>query len=212
MWSRFELSNHTTSRPTKARPRALTGKRGDHGDMMTSSKVVIGICLAVAVVIGLSGTFDYARERASRAESTPDDESKRQPDPLRIEPGRRFPGVDDLEPSSTDEVVATLRRAGFDRVIVLAGARPTRLIVKFAGEEGTTARTFYEFEGRTVPVGQVKDGWAPLSGRITRLAPARIALEVRGIYYLSERGFIVTIPSGAADLLGRLRWRRPGTG
>jgi hypothetical protein len=176
--------------------------------MVTSSKVVIGICLAVAVVIGLSGTFDYARERASRAESTPDDESKPPPDPPRVEPGRRFPDVDDLPLGSTDEVVDTLRRAGFGRVIVLPGGRPTRLIVRFAGEGQTSARTFYEFEGRTVALGQVKNGLAPLTGRITRLTPSRIALEVRGIYYLSERGFIVTIASGAADLLEHLRWRR----
>ena len=177
--------------------------------MVTSSKVVIGVCLAVAVVIGLSGTFDYARERANGGgESTPDDESKSPPDPPRVEPGRRFPGVDDLPLGSTDEVVDALRRAGFGRVIVLSGGRPTRLIVRFAGEGQTMARTFYEFEGRTVALGQVKNGLAPLTGRITRLTPSRIALEVRGIYYLSERGFIVTIASGAADLLDRLRWRR----
>jgi hypothetical protein len=176
--------------------------------MVTSSKVVIGVCLVVAVIVGLSGTLDYARQRARRAESTSEDNSTPSPDPWRVERGRRFPDVDDLRLGSTDEVVATLRRAGFGRVIVLAGGRPTRLIVTFTGRGGTVARTFYEFKGRTVSVGQVKDGFAPLTGRITRLAPSRIALEVRGIYYLSERGFIVTIASGAADLLERLRWRR----
>ncbi|MGH2777587.1 MAG: hypothetical protein ACRDJB_02945 [Actinomycetota bacterium] len=176
--------------------------------MVTSSKVVIGVGLVVALVVGLSGTFDYARERASRSESTSEDDSTPSPDPLRVEPGRRFPDVDDVRLGGTDEVVSALRRAGFDQVIVLAGGRPTRLIVRFAGEGGTAARTFYEIEGRTVSLGQVKDGLAPLTGSITRLAPSRIALEVRGIYYLSERGFIVTIASGAADLLERLRWRR----
>ena len=176
--------------------------------MATSSKAIIGVCIAAAVVVGLSGTLDYARERASRAQSTSEGDSTPTRDPPRIEPGRRFPNVDDVRLGGTDEVVASLRRAGFGRVIVLPDGRPTRLIVRFTGQGGTAARTFYEFKGRTVSVGQVKDGFAPLTGRITRLAPSRIALEVRGIYYLSERGFIVTIASGAADLLERLRWRR----
>jgi len=176
--------------------------------MVTSSRVVIGVCLVVAVVVGLSGTLDYARERASRAQLTSVDDSTPAQDPPRIEPGRRFPDVDDIRLGGTEEVVTTLRRAGFGRVIVLPDGRPTRLIVRFTGQGGTAARTFYEFKGRTVSIGQVKDGFAPLTGRITRLAPSRIALEVRGIYYLSERGYIVTIASGAADLLERLRWRR----
>ncbi len=175
--------------------------------MATSSKAIIGLCIAVAVVVGLSGTLDYARERASRADSTSDDDPTPTRELPRIEPGRRFPDVDDVGLASTGDVVGALRRAGFRRVIVLAGGRPTRLIVRFAGDGQTVARTFYEFEGRTVALGQIKNGLAPVTGRITRLTPSRIALEVRGIYYLSERGFIVTIASGAADLLERLRWR-----
>jgi hypothetical protein len=178
------------------------------GAMVTSSKVIVGMCVAVALVVGLAGTFDYARDRGTRAESTPEDGEAPTPDPLRVERGRRFPNVDDLQLGTNDEVVTALRGVGFGRVIVLNGGRPTRLTVRLAGEGGTAARTFYEFKDRVVSVGQVKDGVAPLTGRIIRLAPSRIALEVRGVYYLSERGFIVTIASSAADLLERLRWRR----
>lgn len=176
--------------------------------MTTASKAIIGVCVLVPLVVGLSGTFDYAQDRARRADSALEGSPGPTADPLRVERGRRPPDLPSVDLRSKPQVVDELQRAGFDQAIVLKGGRPTRLTLRLAGEDGTAARTYYDVEGRTVSIGQVRDGVMPLTGTITKLTPSRIALEVRGVYYLSERGYIVTIGSNAGEFIDRLRWQR----
>jgi hypothetical protein len=175
--------------------------------MASTSKLIVGALLAVAVGVGLWGTFDYTRDSSTRAETNPV-ESSRAANPLRLERGRFSADARPLR--GTRQLLNQLRSAGLEQAIVLRGATPKRLSVTFTGEQDISARTFYEANGRTVSVGQIFGAPLPPAGGLVRLSPDRTAVEVDDVLYWSERGYILTIAAESRGLVERLRWRSAG--
>jgi hypothetical protein len=175
--------------------------------MAPGSKLIVGALLAVAVGIGLWGTFDYTRDSSTRAETNPV-ESPRAANPGRLERGRFIADARPLR--GTRQLLNQLRSVGLEQAIVLRGATPKRLSVTFTGEQDVSARTFYEANGRTVSVGQIFGAPLPPAGGLVRLSPDRTAVEVDDVLYWSERGYILTIAAESQGLVERLRWRSAG--
>jgi hypothetical protein len=175
--------------------------------MASTSKLIVGALLAVAVGVGLWGTVDYTRDSSTRAETNPA-ERPRATNPLRLERGRF--SADPRPLRGTRQLLNQLRSVGLEQALVLRGATPKRLSVTFTGEQDVSARTFYETSGRTVSVGQIFGAPLPPAGGLVRLSPDRTAVEVDGILYWSERGYIVTIAAESQGLAERLRWRSAG--
>jgi hypothetical protein len=175
--------------------------------MARTSKLIVGALLIVAAGIGLWGTFDYTRDTSKRTEPNPG--SPRVSDPLRLERGRFIADARPLR--GTRQLINQLRGAGLEQAIVLTGAEPKRLSVTFTGEQDVSARTFYETGGRTVSVGQIFGAPLPPAGGLVRLSPDRTAVEVDGVLYWAERGYVLTIEAESRGLVERLRWRSVGT-
>jgi hypothetical protein len=172
--------------------------------MARTSKLIIGALLIAAVGVGLWGTLDYTTDTSMRSGANAADGS-RQPDPDRLEregfigEGRRLRG--------TRQLLHQLRGVGFEEAIFLRGATPERLSVTFTGEQDVSVRTFYEVSGQVVSVGQTFGAPLPPAGGLIRLGPEQNAVEVDGVLYWSERGYILTVASESRELVERLRWR-----
>jgi len=175
--------------------------------MARTSKLIVGALLAAAVGVGLWGTLDYTRDTSKRAAANPADRS-RAADPGRLERGRSI--ADSRPLRGTRQLLNQLRGVGLEQAIVLSGATPKRLSVTFTGEQDVSARTFYEESGRVVSVGQIFGAPLPPAGGLVRLSPSMTAVEVDGVLYWSERGYILTIESESLALVERLRWRKAG--
>lgn len=174
--------------------------------MAPAWRVLVGVALVAAVAAGLWGTFDYAKETSERSFSQPTDAPARPSETQRL--GRAIADARPLR--GMRQLVNQLNRIGLKRAAVLAGERPSRLSVTFTGEQDVAARTFYEVDGRTVSLGQVFGAPLPAAGGLVRLPSDRVAVEVDDVLYWAERGYVLTIPSDARNLVGRLRWRGAG--
>ncbi|MGH2750396.1 MAG: hypothetical protein ACRDK3_05930 [Actinomycetota bacterium] len=174
--------------------------------MATSAKVIVGVCLVVALFVGLSGTFDYARETSRRSAARSMSEESLLPQSGQTERRRTAPSV---KLRGSRDLVAQLNQIGFKQAIVLTRAQPRRLVLGFTGEQDVSARTSYEVGGRTVTVGQIYGVPLPSAGGLVRLDSRRAAVEVGGVLYWSERGYTLTIAAESQDLVRRLRWRFP---
>jgi len=169
-------------------------------------RLLVGVILVAAVAAGLWGTLDYANETSNRASAQPTSRPAPPSDAPRL--GGR--AIADARPlRGMRQLVNQLNRIGLKRAAVLAGQRPSRLSVTFTGEQDVSARTFYQVDGRTVSLGQVFGAPLPAAGGLVRLPPDRVAVEVNDILYWAERGYVLTIPSDARDLVELLRWRGP---
>jgi hypothetical protein len=174
--------------------------------MAGTSKFIVGALLIAAAGIGLWGTFAYTRETSTRAEKQ---SVERSSDELpRLERGRFIADARPLR--GTRQLINQLRGAGLEQAIVLSGAEPKRLSVTFTGEQDVSARTYYETGGGTVSVGQIFGAPLPPAGGLVRLSSGQTAVEVDGVLYWAERGYILTLGAESKELAGRLRWRSVG--
>ena len=175
--------------------------------MARTPKLIVGALLAVAVGLGLWGTFDYTRDTSVRAEANPASDKAQEPEPPRLQGGRFIADARPLR--GMQQLLNQLRSVGLRQALVLGGGQPKRLSVTFTGEQDVAAHTFYEVGGRTVSVGQIFGAPLPPAGGLVRLSPDRTAVEVDDVLYWAERGYILTLASDSKELAGRLRWRSP---
>lgn len=174
--------------------------------MGNGSRVALGVLLLLALLYGLRGTFDYATERGSAADPEPaaaatlgSGATDRAHHPERPRLAHAV--------ASPRELVRRLSKAGFSQVVVLRGARPERFYVEFSGEDDAAARTFYDVGGRVVSVGQLAGVPLPEAGTLVRARGGRSGIEVGGVYFWSERGYVLSVAGDRSGYFDSLRWR-----
>ncbi|MBA3290694.1 MAG: hypothetical protein H0U17_04290 [Actinobacteria bacterium] len=173
--------------------------------MSNGVKWSVGACLALALVVSLFGTFDYARDTARRPELAPTPEDDDSSSPSRLDRSRRGPRPLPLQGPS--HLLMQLRKIGFKEAILLPGERPRRLTLSFSGDQDVSARTFYEVNGRLLSIAQIYGAPLPEAGTIVKLSSRRAGIVVGDVIYWSERGYLVAIPEESRALITRLRWR-----